>query len=285
MKCASGICTSRDQQCMARGLRQNISEQCSFQKDSCLISCTDPKDSRNCLMLSGMFLDGTECGLAGFCHKGTCVGTGACKFLWIYNIFHFLNTEIATVNTLKAWTAQNMAIAIPVYIFGSIGVLLILGWIIWYIRRRYKRKILLSEKDKDSRPNSIISYPPLAASKSPTTVNTTVLPNHTMKRDSQIVPFPINSIPSSLLQQHQSHNIINATTAEIELENLSIPTNNSNNLNDLVNTSNNNNNNNNIVQASSRRNTLFLPSTNNTNSNDHRSSIVGTHRRGKSNIE
>lgn len=83
MKCASGICTSRDQQCMARGLRQNISEQCSFQKDSCLISCTDPKDSRNCLMLSGMFLDGTECGLAGFCQKGTCVGTGACKSLYI----------------------------------------------------------------------------------------------------------------------------------------------------------------------------------------------------------
>jgi hypothetical protein len=84
MKCASGICTSRDQQCMARGLRQNISQQCSFQQDSCLISCTDPKDSRNCLMLSGMFLDGTECGLAGFCEKGTCVGTGACKCFVIY---------------------------------------------------------------------------------------------------------------------------------------------------------------------------------------------------------
>ncbi|EPB87514.1 hypothetical protein HMPREF1544_05708 [Mucor circinelloides 1006PhL] len=259
MKCASGICTSRDQQCMARGLRQNISEQCSFQKDSCLISCTDPKDSRNCLMLSGMFLDGTECGLAGFCQKGTCVGTGA-------------------LNTLKAWTAQNKAIAIPVYIFGSIGVLLIIGWIVWFFRRRYKRKILLSEKDKDSRPNSIISYPPLAASKSPAVANTTLVPNHTMKRESQIVPFPINSIPSSLLQQ-PSHNT--STTAEIELENLSIPTNNNNNTNhnNLVNTPTSSNN------SSSRRNTLFLPSTNTSNLNDHRSSFVGTHRRGKSNIE
>ncbi|KAI7887863.1 Metallo-peptidase family M12-domain-containing protein, partial [Mucor mucedo] len=107
MKCASGICTSRDQQCMARGLRQNISEQCSFQQDSCLISCTDPKDARNCLMLSGMFLDGTECGLAGFCEKGSCKGTGA-------------------LNTIKAWTAKNKAIAIPVYLFGSIGILLII---------------------------------------------------------------------------------------------------------------------------------------------------------------
>ncbi|KAI9470806.1 MAG: Metallo-peptidase family M12-domain-containing protein [Benjaminiella poitrasii] len=143
MKCASGSCTSRDQQCMARGLRQNISEQCSFQRDSCLISCTDPKEPNNCLMLSGMFLDGTECGLAGYCQKGVCVSTG-------------------TLNTLKAWTAQNKSIAIPIYIFGSIGVLLIIGWVIWFIRRRYKRrnKMLLftstSEKDKDSRPNSFI---------------------------------------------------------------------------------------------------------------------------------
>lgn len=182
------------------------------------------------------------------------------------------------MNTLKAWTAQNKAIAIPVYIFGSIGVLLIIGWIVWFFRRRYKRKILLSEKDKDSRPNSIISYPPLAASKSPAVANTTLVPNHTMKRESQIVPFPINSIPSSLLQQ-PSHNT--STAAEIELENLSIPTNNNNNTNhnNLVNTPTSSNNN------SSRRNTLFLPSTNTSNLNDHRSSFVGTHRRGKSNIE
>ncbi|KAI8636685.1 Metallo-peptidase family M12-domain-containing protein [Parasitella parasitica] len=258
MKCASGICTSRDQQCMSRGLRQNISEQCSFQKDSCLISCTDPKDSRNCLMLSGMFLDGTECGLAGFCQKGTCVGTGA-------------------LNTLKAWTAQNKAIAIPVYIFGSIGVLLIIGWIVWFIRRRYKRKILLSEKDKDSRPNSIISFPPLTTLKSPTTANTAAAPGHAMKRDSQIVPFP-NSIPSSLLQ-HQSHNTNNAT--EIELENLTIPTNNNTNSNNLVNTPSNGNN----AQTSSRRNTLYSTPNINTDVADHRSITVGTHRRGKSNIE
>ncbi|KAI8975115.1 Metallo-peptidase family M12-domain-containing protein [Mycotypha africana] len=147
MKCASGVCTSRDLQCMTRGLRQNISEQCSFQKDSCLISCTDPKDPKNCLMLSGMFLDGTECGLAGYCQKGACVSTGA-------------------LNTLKAWTEQNKSLAIPIYIFGSIAVLIIVGWIFWFCRRRYNRRrvLLLStgavasaDKDKDSRPNSLLS--------------------------------------------------------------------------------------------------------------------------------
>lgn len=79
MSCASGVCTSRDEQCTARGLRLNISKQCSFQEDSCQISCADPSDPNNCLVLSGMFLDGTECGLAGFCRGGKCVGTGLCK--------------------------------------------------------------------------------------------------------------------------------------------------------------------------------------------------------------
>ncbi|KAI8090415.1 Metallo-peptidase family M12-domain-containing protein [Thamnidium elegans] len=166
MKCASGICTSRDQQCMARGLRQNISEQCSFQQDSCLISCTDPKDARNCLMLSGMFLDGTECGLAGFCEKGECISTGA-------------------LNTIKAWTAKNKAIAIPVYLFGSIGVILIIGWTIWFFRRRYKKKILLGEKDKDSRPTSLIDY-----RKDDPFVLTKQIP--TVSHDNTIVPVVSN---------------------------------------------------------------------------------------------
>lgn len=226
MKCASGICTSRDQQCMARGLRQNISEQCSFQQDSCLISCTDPKDSRNCLMLSGMFLDGTECGLAGFCEKGSCISTGA-------------------LNTIKAWTAKNKSIAIPVYLFGSIGILLIIGWGTWYFRRRYKRKILLAEKDKDSRPTSLISY-----------MKDDMAPPKT-RRDSHIVPFP----------NHTNENVAtNVVTANenIELDTISLSEHNSNH-------SGSNN---------SRRGPAggnpFLPTTNDS------SNSLGTHRRGKS---
>jgi hypothetical protein len=81
MQCASGVCTSRDEQCTARGLRLNINKQCPFQEDSCSISCADPTDSQNCLVLSGMFLDGTECGLAGFCRAGKCEGSGLGKHL------------------------------------------------------------------------------------------------------------------------------------------------------------------------------------------------------------
>ncbi|KAI9488177.1 Metallo-peptidase family M12-domain-containing protein [Zychaea mexicana] len=135
MNCASGVCTSRDEQCIARGMRLGVTEECSFQKDSCLISCADPLDPGNCLVLSGVFLDGTGCGLASICEKGACVSTGA-------------------LNTLKAWVAQNKQIAIPVFLFGSLIILGLLGWLAWFIISRYRRNRLAS-KDKDSRPSSI----------------------------------------------------------------------------------------------------------------------------------
>ncbi|KAI9246490.1 Metallo-peptidase family M12-domain-containing protein [Phascolomyces articulosus] len=135
MKCASGVCTSRDEQCIARGMRLGVTEECSFQKDSCQISCADPMDPGNCLVLSGVFLDGTECGLASLCEKGSCVSTGA-------------------LNTLKAWVAQNKKIAIPVFLFGSLIVLGLLGWLAWFLISRHRRNRLAS-KDKDSRPSSI----------------------------------------------------------------------------------------------------------------------------------
>ncbi|CAO3589537.1 unnamed protein product [Absidia cylindrospora] len=138
MQCASGVCTSRDEQCTARGLRLNISKQCPFQEDSCNISCADPSDTQNCLVLSGMFLDGTECGLAGFCRSGKCVGSGFS-------------------NTVRAWVNKNKNIAIPVFIFGGLFILGVLALIVWYILRRYRQKKLASGKDKNSRPSSLAS--------------------------------------------------------------------------------------------------------------------------------
>ncbi|KAI7885183.1 zincin [Lichtheimia hyalospora FSU 10163] len=135
MQCASGVCTSRDEQCIARGMRLGVTQDCSFQHDSCQISCADPSDPGNCLVLSGVFLDGTECGLASFCEKGQCVSTGA-------------------LNTLKAWVAQNKQIAIPVFLFGSLIILALLGWLAWFLVRRHRRNRLATAKDKDSRPPS-----------------------------------------------------------------------------------------------------------------------------------
>ncbi|KAJ8659821.1 hypothetical protein O0I10_004414 [Lichtheimia ornata] len=137
MQCASGVCTSRDEQCIARGMRLGVTEDCSFQHDSCQISCADPTDPGNCLVLSGVFLDGTECGLASFCEKGNCVSTGA-------------------LNTLKAWVAQNKQIAIPVFLFGSLIIVALLGWLAWFLVRRHRRSRLATAKDKDSRPPSTV---------------------------------------------------------------------------------------------------------------------------------
>ncbi|KAI8064518.1 Metallo-peptidase family M12-domain-containing protein [Gongronella butleri] len=136
MQCASGICTSRDEQCVARGLRLNITHQCPFQEDSCQITCADPSDSQNCLVLSGIFLDGTECGLAGFCRGGSCVSSGLS-------------------NTINAWVQKNLNIAIPVFVFGGLFILALLGLLVWFIRRRYLRR--RDFKDKNSRPSSISS--------------------------------------------------------------------------------------------------------------------------------
>ncbi|CAM0138165.1 unnamed protein product [Umbelopsis sp. WA50703] len=139
MYCASGLCTSRSAQCAQRGARLNITTECSFQQDSCQISCEDPSDPNNCLALSGMFLDGTNCGLAGRCQKGQCVSTGA-------------------LNTAIAWINQNKQISIPVFTIGGIIIVLILAQCSWWLRRYHRRR--RQTKAKDSRPPSIVSNPP-----------------------------------------------------------------------------------------------------------------------------
>ncbi|GAB5593873.1 hypothetical protein Unana1_08773 [Umbelopsis nana] len=140
MKCASGLCTSRSAQCALRGARLNITTECSFQQDSCQISCADPTNPNNCLALSGMFLDGTDCGLAGRCQKGQCISTGA-------------------LNTAIAWINQNKQIAIPVITVGGIIILLLLARCSWWLRAYTRRRRRLT-KEKDSRPPSIVSNPP-----------------------------------------------------------------------------------------------------------------------------
>jgi flagellar biosynthesis/type III secretory pathway M-ring protein FliF/YscJ len=63
------------------------------------------------------------------------------------------------VNTLKAWVNQNKSIAIPVFLFGSIAVLLAIGWIVWFVVRRHRHKRRIAEKEKDSRPPSVVKAP------------------------------------------------------------------------------------------------------------------------------
>ncbi|KAK9718179.1 hypothetical protein K7432_005694 [Basidiobolus ranarum] len=74
LKCASGLCTSRDAQCAARGQRQNIVKACSnsFTSNPCQFVCASPNQPNACVIMQGAFIDGTTCGAGGKCLKGSC---------------------------------------------------------------------------------------------------------------------------------------------------------------------------------------------------------------------
>ncbi|RCI00370.1 hypothetical protein CU097_009933 [Rhizopus azygosporus] len=73
LACVSGQCTSRDQQCFARGYAMNITSACSERSSECKMLCDFPGDEENCILFSANFLDGTPCGINGKCSDGTCI--------------------------------------------------------------------------------------------------------------------------------------------------------------------------------------------------------------------
>ncbi|KAI8368020.1 Metallo-peptidase family M12-domain-containing protein [Choanephora cucurbitarum] len=76
LKCASGQCTSRNEQCLSRGFVMNITQSCRTNNEECKLLCNSP-DSSKCLVFSGNFIDGTPCGFGGRCHDGVCRNGGA----------------------------------------------------------------------------------------------------------------------------------------------------------------------------------------------------------------
>lgn len=77
LQCASGTCTSRDQQCktvMGSYTQGNDTYACD--SNDCQISCASPEfGSGVCYGLQQNFLDGTACGGGGTCQNGQCQGT------------------------------------------------------------------------------------------------------------------------------------------------------------------------------------------------------------------
>ncbi|KAI9487615.1 MAG: Metallo-peptidase family M12-domain-containing protein [Benjaminiella poitrasii] len=71
LRCASGQCTSRDDQCLARGFAMNISRSCLSNNEECRLLCNSPS-SEKCLIFTGNFIDGTPCGFGGRCLAGVC---------------------------------------------------------------------------------------------------------------------------------------------------------------------------------------------------------------------
>ncbi|KAI8987454.1 Metallo-peptidase family M12-domain-containing protein [Mycotypha africana] len=71
LTCASGQCTSRDEQCLARGSVMNITTSCLSNNEECKLLCNAPHGEK-CLIFSGNFIDGTPCGYGGRCFDGVC---------------------------------------------------------------------------------------------------------------------------------------------------------------------------------------------------------------------
>ncbi|KAG0142978.1 hypothetical protein CROQUDRAFT_206261 [Cronartium quercuum f. sp. fusiforme G11] len=75
LTCASGVCTSRDQQCVEHGVGLGLKTGCPpSATDTCEIACKDPSGQADCILLGTNFVDGTSCGNGGRCELGKCKG-------------------------------------------------------------------------------------------------------------------------------------------------------------------------------------------------------------------
>ncbi|GAA5863695.1 hypothetical protein JCM3774_001217 [Rhodotorula dairenensis] len=108
LSCASGVCTSRDEQCQNAGTSLGLTTACSTSTSgSCNIACRDPRSSLSCIILDQSFRDGTACGNGGRCRGGSCqTGSG--------------------LDRAKGWYRDHLNIAIPVTIVVGLIVLALL---------------------------------------------------------------------------------------------------------------------------------------------------------------
>ncbi len=121
LACASGRCTSRDQQCKTF-MGADATTSCS--SSGCVLSCHSPKlGPEQCYVLQQYFLDGTPCEGGGRCSNGNCQGS-------------------SLTQQILDWITNNKQISIPV--FCVVGGLLLLALIscCWncFTRRSRRRR-------------------------------------------------------------------------------------------------------------------------------------------------
>ncbi|KAJ7785669.1 Metallo-peptidase family M12-domain-containing protein [Mycena metata] len=128
LACASGQCTSVSLQCQMLGASMNLTTECPNQSsNTCAVSCQDPTQSNQCILLTALLIDGSPCGqfppsfyfspngitgYGGICASGKCQSNGL-------------------FSTAKAWFTQNLQIAIPVAVVAGLVAVLIL----WFLGR------------------------------------------------------------------------------------------------------------------------------------------------------
>jgi hypothetical protein len=105
LACASGTCTSNSQQCQQMGSSLGLQTECPQMEKSCSITCQDPKNSRQCISLQSILIDGSPCGYAGTCDKGNC-------------------KPGPFFDMAKTWFVKNLTVSIPLAI--GVGIFLLL---------------------------------------------------------------------------------------------------------------------------------------------------------------
>lgn len=147
LQCASGQCTSRNQQCqslMGSLASNNATQSCD--SSGCKISCSSASFGDGvCYTLNQNFLDGTPCQGGGQCNNGACQGS-------------------STTDEIKTWIEDNKNIVIPVAIVvGLLIIAAIFSCIISTIRRSRarKRRLAARRKPKPNGYGQIQSPPPM----------------------------------------------------------------------------------------------------------------------------
>ncbi|KAM0564507.1 hypothetical protein ACHAPJ_000721 [Fusarium lateritium] len=121
LQCASGQCTSRDEQCRANYQNTTSSSSVKACTNSCLLSC-QASDDGFCTQRNQNFLDGTPCGGGGKCQSGNCEGASTWK-------------------EIENWFKNNKKIAIPVGCVLAALLVLAVSCCLWScIRRRLARR-------------------------------------------------------------------------------------------------------------------------------------------------
>ena len=124
LKCASGQCTSRNQQCKTiMGSYTTDNDTYACDNYNCMLSCASPQFKRGCYGLNQNFLDGTPCAAGGRCSNGQCVGS-------------------SVGNEIKSWIDSHRTLVIALAsVIGGLILLSILGCCWRSIRRRKTRKV------------------------------------------------------------------------------------------------------------------------------------------------
>ncbi|OCF31943.1 zinc metalloprotease [Kwoniella heveanensis BCC8398] len=112
LACASGTCTSLNQQCTLAGSSMGLTQACGQKDDkSCVVTCRDPNVTNQCVVLQTPLVDGSPCGYGGHCYNSTCKAGS-----W--------------QATAAAWYRSNLQISIPVTIVVGLLVLALLWAIV-----------------------------------------------------------------------------------------------------------------------------------------------------------